>query len=98
LTQCCKASSTFAGYNGTPARTVVNDYAVGGNPLITSVTDPVGTNTTEVDLLGRTVSTTDVYGTATTPTYEARTGRLLSTTVDPAGSGASLVQEFGYDR
>jgi len=90
--------STFAGYNGTPARTVVNDYKVGGNPLIASVTDPTGTNTTEIDLLGRTVSSTDVYGTVTTPTYEALTGRVLSMTVDPAGAGVSLVQEFGYDR
>jgi RHS repeat-associated protein len=48
--------------------------------------------------LGRTVSGTDVWGTVTTPTYEARTGRVLSTTVDPAGSGSSLLQEFGYDR
>jgi RHS repeat-associated protein len=90
--------STFAGYDGTAARTIVNTYAVGGNPLITSVTDPVGTITTQVDLLGRTVSSTDVWGTVTTPTYEARTGRVLSTTVDPAGSGSSLLQEFGYDR
>jgi RHS repeat-associated protein len=52
----------------------------------------------QVDLLGRTVSSTDVYGTVTTPTYEARTSRVLSTTVQPDGTGPALLQEFGYDR
>lgn len=33
---------------------------------------------TQTDVLGRTVTYTDVYGTVTTPTYEAKTGRVLS--------------------
>ena len=89
--------SDFAAFGTTAARTVVNDYAVGGNPLVTSVTDPAGTLTTTVDLLGRTVESVDVYGTVTTPTYEDRTGRVLATEVDPAGSSPAVVQEFGYD-
>jgi RHS repeat-associated protein len=89
--------STFAAFGTADARTVTNSYAVGGDPLTASVTDPVGTLTTVVDLLGRTVSSIDVWGTVTTPTYEDRTGRVLSTSVDPAGAGATLVKSFGYD-
>ncbi len=89
--------STFAEFGASAARTVANSYAVGGDPLTTSVTDSVGTITSAVDLLGRTVSSTDVWGTVTTPAYEDRTGRVLSTSVDPAGAGSTIVQTFGYD-
>ncbi|SHF39894.1 LamG-like jellyroll fold domain-containing protein [Streptoalloteichus hindustanus] len=41
-------------------RKVVHDYKVGGDPLTTSVGDVHGTATTKADLLGRTVSYTDV--------------------------------------
>jgi RHS repeat-associated protein len=89
--------STAAAFGTADARTVTSSYAVGGDPLTASVTDPVGTLTTVVDLLGRTVSSTDVWGTVTMPTYEDRTGRVLSTSVDPSGAGATLVKSFGYD-
>jgi RHS repeat-associated protein len=89
--------STFAAFGTADARTVTNSYAVGGDPLTTSVTDPAGTLTTVVDLLGRVVSSTDVWGTVTTPTYEDQTGRVLATSVDPAGAGDTLVKSFGYD-
>src|SRR5690606_1863546 len=46
-------------------RIVTPDYLVGGNPLVTSVTDPAGTITTTVDLLGRVVAYEDVWGTVT---------------------------------
>ena len=53
--------------NGRP-RTVTANFAVGGDPLTTSVSDSAGTVTTRIsDLLGRTVSYTDVWGTVTTP-------------------------------
>ena len=42
--------------NGAPARTVTYKYAVGGNPLVTSATDPAGAITNTVDLLGRTLA------------------------------------------
>ncbi|MEQ1736422.1 MAG: hypothetical protein ABL886_08465, partial [Rhodoglobus sp.] len=77
-------------------RTTTTNYAVGNNPLVTSVTDSVGTITTTIDLLGRTVSSTDVWGTVTTPTYQAKTGRVLSVTVDPAADAAHT-QAFTYD-
>jgi RHS repeat-associated protein len=90
-------SSALSAYGTSPARTVTNVFAVGGNPLISSSTDPVGTITTEIDLLGRTVSSVDVYGTVTTPTYQPLTGRVLSVSVDPAGAPPAVVQAFTYD-
>lgn len=96
--------SNLAAFGPTVARTVTNDYAVGGNPLVTAVTETAssgiagsGTITTEVDLLGRTVEASDVFDTITTPIYEARTGRLLSTSTDPAGSSPAVVQAYSYD-
>ncbi len=89
-------STSHAAYGGAAARTATFDYAVAGDPLTRSVSDPVGTITTVIDLLGRTVSYTDVWGTVTTPAYEAQTGRVLSvTTVVPGAS--SSTQGFTYD-
>lgn len=58
-----------------PGRTISHNYAVNGNPLITSVTDDKGTITTEIDLLGRVVSYTDVHNKVTITTYDSL-GRL----------------------
>jgi RHS repeat-associated protein len=77
-------------------RIVISDYAVGGDPLVLSVTDPAGTITTTVDLLGRVVEYEDVWGTTTVPSYETKTGRVLSTTTTPSG-GAGIVQAYDYD-
>lgn len=52
--------------------------------------------TTNTDLLGRTKSSTDVWGTVTTPTYKPRTGQLESVSTTPPG-GATSVQTFTYD-
>src|SRR5690606_17533274 len=38
----------------------------------------------------------DVWGTVTVPSYEAKTGRVLSTTTTPPG-GAPIVQTYAYD-
>lgn len=64
------------------ARTVTTNYAVGGDPLTTAVTDPTGTITTRVDLLGRTVSYTDTHGTRTDTTYD-QPGRVTTETITP---------------
>ena len=64
-------------YANTPARTVTYNYSVGGNPLVTSTTDSTGTITTTVDLLGRTVSYTDVDANTTTTVYD-NLGRVTS--------------------
>ena len=72
-------------------RTITNNYAVGGNPLITSTTDAAGTITVENDLLGRNVKYTDAKGNVTTSTYDDQ-GHLASRT-SPAGT-----ETFSYDQ
>lgn len=63
-------------FNGEAARTITNNYAVGGNPLVTSSADTAtGTIQTTSDLLGRTVDYMDVYGNWTGYEYAA-TGEL----------------------
>jgi RHS repeat-associated protein len=96
-------SNVFSAFGTTVARTATYNYASGGNPLITYAQDNAvagSTNnsriTTVSDLLGRTTSYTDVWNTVTTPTYEARTGRVLSVSTTPSGGSAS-VQSFTYD-
>jgi RHS repeat-associated protein len=96
-------TTAYPAYGSTDARTVTNTYAVGGDPMVSSVGDdavedsPNGsTITTAVDFLGRTVSYTDVWDTVTEPTYEAFTGRVTDVTVTPAGQTPS-VQSFTYD-
>ncbi len=54
------------------------------------------TITTLVDLLGRALSYTDVWDTVTIYEYEPLTGRLLESSVTPAG-GAATVTEYEYD-
>jgi RHS repeat-associated protein len=90
------AQSAYSAYASSPARTVTTDYAVGGDPLTTTVSDPAGSITTTIDLLGRTVTSTDVWGTVTTPTYEAKTSRMLSVVTDPAADSPHT-QAFTYD-
>jgi RHS repeat-associated protein len=60
---------TWPASNGAPARSVSYTYSVGGNPLVSSVTDSNGIITSTVDLLGRVVSYTDASGQTTTSTY-----------------------------
>jgi RHS repeat-associated protein len=50
------------------ARTITYNYAVGGNPLVTSISDNSGTITTTVDLLGRTTVYADTQIASGTPT------------------------------
>ena len=88
--------SVLSAFGSAASRTVTSSYAVGGNPLVTSTGDSVGTLTSTVDLLGRAVSSTDVWGTVTAPTYEALTGRVLSTSTTVAGQPAQ-VQSFTYN-
>ncbi len=81
---------THPAFSGEPARTVSYDYAVGGNPFVSSVSDPLGTITSTIDLLGRVVSYTDVWGKTTTTLYN-QNGALTST------SGPAGLQEYVYD-
>ena len=76
----------------TAARTVTTNYRVGNNPRVTSVTDPAGTITTTVDLLGRVKTYADVWSQTTTTVYDQTTGRVSSS------SGPVGPQTFTYDR
>lgn len=86
---------TVPSLNGAPARTTTYDYAVGGDPLVSSVSDSAGTITTIVDLLGRTVSYTDVKNTTTTTTYD-QAGRATEQVTTPAGGGAASTVATTY--
>jgi len=83
-------------------RTANYNYASGGNPLITYAEDAqTGSSsalriTTVSDLLGRTKTSTDVWGTVTTPTYASQSGRVTSISTTPPG-GSAYVQSFEYD-
>jgi len=96
-------SSTTVGQTGSTSRTTSTTYTPSATGMTVAVSDgavsgsPNGSTTTTVtDLLGRTTSYTDVWGTVTTYAYESLTGRLLSTSTTPAGGTASTT-EFTYD-
>jgi len=84
------SSQTWPATASAPARTVSYAYAVGGNPLVSSVTDATGTITSTVDLLGRAVSYTDVWGETTTVSYN-QAGQVTGT------SGLGMTAQYGYD-
>ena len=56
-------------------------HAVGGDPMLSSVTDPQGTITTRVDLLGRVTDTKDTLGIVTHTDYHPTTKRVAQVTV-----------------
>ncbi len=91
-------STVSSAFGSSPARTATMNYAVGGDPLVSSVSDPVGTITSTMDLLGRSVSYTDVWGTVTAPTSEAQTGRVVSVSTAVPGAAVSTQSfENGLD-
>jgi RHS repeat-associated protein len=82
---------------GSPGRVVTNNFAVGGDPLTSSVTDDRGTITTRVDLLSRVVAYTDVYGVRTDTSYD-QAGRIQSETVTPPNAAdPPQVTAYTYD-
>jgi len=88
---------TFPAFGAGAARTVTYSYALGTNPLTTSVSDSAGTISTTVDFLGRTVSYTDANGTVTTPTYDPITGRVSSVSTTAVGVSGAKTAAFFYD-
>jgi RHS repeat-associated protein len=78
----------------------VNDFAVGGNPLLMESTETVDSMTTttrvEIDLAGRTVRSVDRYGIETRYTYDLRTGATASTTLTVPGA-APIVTTNTFD-
>jgi RHS repeat-associated protein len=87
------ASQSWPATSTAPARTVTYSYSVGGNPLVSSVSDASGTITDTVDLLGRMVSYTDVWGQTRNVTY-SQAGQVTSTTFDPGGADTTTL--LGY--
>lgn len=80
--------------NGRSGRTIANDYAVGGNTLITSTQDSMGVITVETDLLGRVVRYQDAQGNVTTSVYD-NYGKLTSRS-SPLGQESYVYD--AYDR
>lgn len=90
-------SRTYPATPAAPARTETRNYAVGGDPLTTSVGDERGTVTTQLDLVGRVVAYTDVHGVRTETTYD-RVGRAVTVTLDPPGAvDPAQVTTYTYD-
>jgi RHS repeat-associated protein len=89
-------SETWPAANGAPARTVTYAYNVGGNPLVSSVTDAGFTVTSTVDRLDRSVSYTDAWGQDTTDTYNQAGQRTATSTVNQTGQ-ITISTQFGYD-
>ncbi|HSX29729.1 MAG TPA: PA14 domain-containing protein [Candidatus Saccharimonadales bacterium] len=84
------ASTTIPAYNGAAARTIQNDYAVGGSPLVVTSWDDQGWIVTWMDLLGRSTKYRDVHDDETTSTYDSQ-GHLTQR-VSPLGT-----ETFTYD-
>ena len=86
---------------GQVERTITTTYAVGGDPRVTSVADSTNPGepiTSTVDLLGRTVAYTDVWGTTTRSAYTPLTSRLATVTVTLAGeSEPASTTGYEYD-
>jgi RHS repeat-associated protein len=74
-----------------PARTITNDYAVGGNPLVVATSDNSGTIIVENDILGRVLKYTDTRGNVTTNTYD--TYGKMTRRVSPLG-----IETYVYDQ
>jgi len=70
---------TFPALGAEPERTVTSTYT-NADPFLTSVSDPAGTITTRVDLLGRVTDVKDVWGTVTHTDYDVG-GRPTQSTV-----------------
>jgi RHS repeat-associated protein len=77
--------------NGRAGRTVTTTYNYQGSPFKTQTVDSVaGTTVSEIDLLGRAVSSTDQFGNVSTVSYDA-VGRTSNKTT-PLGT-----QTYTYD-
>ena len=88
------AEQKFPGNSAAAERTVHHDYRVGGDPLVSAVSDYHGTITTKIDLLGRVIAYTDVHGLLTETTYD-QAGRATQEKVSPpVGSPQVAVRTY----
>jgi RHS repeat-associated protein len=99
-------SQSWPAFGSQVARTVTYVYAVGGNPFVNQVTDSNwGTQAVSaiVDLLGRTVSYSDIWANVTTTSYDQagrQTGTVgpqgpLAQNYDPATGRPSTTTYYG---
>ncbi|MEZ5189820.1 MAG: PA14 domain-containing protein [Schumannella sp.] len=88
--------STMSGFGSVAGDTVTSDFRVGNDPRVSSVTNAAGTIVSTIDLLGRAVSGTDVWGTVTTTSYLPKIGRVDTVEMDPP-TGTAHTREFSYD-
>jgi RHS repeat-associated protein len=87
-------SSVTPNIGNRQGRTVTTVYAFGGDPFKTSVTDSVlGTAYTTIDLLGRTTSSSDVFGYDYTVTYNDL-GQVTQRTT-PVGAESYEYDNYG---
>ncbi|WP_290472735.1 PA14 domain-containing protein [Leifsonia sp. 71-9] len=87
---------TYSATATTTERTVLSSFATSnGDPLTTSSEDDAGRITTVTDLLGRTVSYTDVWGTVTTSNYN-RLNQLITQASTPTGQPPQG-EKYTYD-
>lgn len=85
---------TFPAMGAQPARTILFDYAVGGDARVNKVSDEIGSTTTVVDLHGRAITYTDASGVITTAAYDLA-GRMI-TQVSTA-KGATSKIDYRYN-
>jgi RHS repeat-associated protein len=85
----------FSAFGASPERAVTSVFAVGGDPLTSSISDPAGTITTTADLFGRIVESTDVWGTVTSTTFN-KLNQVTKISVTVPGAPSTL-QTFTYD-
>jgi RHS repeat-associated protein len=71
-------TTTYPAFGAAAGDTITRTYRVGGDPRVTTIANAVGTITTKVDALGRTISTTDVWNQTTTTSYD-QAGRATQT-------------------
>lgn len=85
----------------TVERGIDTTYTVGAAgttyPLTTTVTDPAGSITTKIDLLGRPRSYTDVNGVVTTTTYDQAGHAVTTSSTQINNPGTTIVQTYVYD-
>jgi RHS repeat-associated protein len=71
-------STTVPAYGAGPARTVTYSYNISNDPRSSSVGDSNPPLSSTIDLLGRSITSTDVYGKTTTTSYDSF-GRAVQT-------------------
>lgn len=92
--------TTGAGPGGTGESVVAVEHEVGGNPLMSRVSYPgsgQAASTTTIDMLGRTVSTTDSWQTTAAFRYDSFDRTVASTVRTAAGESTTMGAEFSGD-